>query len=81
MKEGKVIFIESTKSINDNLIKQTENNFKNKNIKVVFAGERLKGFYTLSEATLYLAQKGIKKISAFPLSVGEKSEIPIFWGI
>ena len=82
MKQGKVIFISSEREIINSDLEKLKSDFKTKEkTDVVFAAEKIKGFFTLSEATLFLAQRGAKKITAFPYSVGSKCEIPVFWGI
>ena len=80
MKKGKIIFIETKKVISEKVLENLELKFQKEKIEVEYAAEGTPGFYTLAEATLHLLQRGVKKITAFPMSLGEEFEIPVFWG-
>jgi len=79
MQQGKIIFIENN-SVPETILENVKFEFQKKKIKVEFAAEGMIGIYSLPEATLHLLQKGVKKITAFPFSLGEQFEIPVFWG-
>jgi hypothetical protein len=80
MKQGKIIFIENSSESTENLIEKTEKFYSSKGILIEFATERgNNGFYSVSEALLKLLQKGAKKVSAIPISLGENYEIPVYW--
>ncbi len=80
MNQGKIIFIENSSEKTENLIEKLEKLYSSKGILVEFATERgTAGFYSISEALLRLLQRGVKKVSAIPLSLDEKYEVPIYW--
>ena len=81
MKQGKVILIDKISSITESESEKLKEKLAEKKIVVEFAAEfRKDGFYSLPEALLSLLQKGVKRVSAFPLSLGEKYEISLYWG-
>jgi len=80
MKKGKIIYIETENGISETELEILKSKIQKEKIEVVYAAEKLSGFYTLPEATLHLLQRGAKKVTSFPASLGEKYEIPVFWG-
>ena len=82
MQQGKIIFIENISEKKEAFLQQLENLYSARGILVEFATDRgCRGFYTVSEALLRLLQRGVKKITAFSPALGEKYEVPIYWGI
>jgi len=80
MKQGKIIFIEDNSAGTENLIEKIESNYRSRGILVEFATEKgSSGFYSISEALLRLLQRGVKKVTAIPLKLGEQYEVPIYW--
>ncbi len=81
MKEGKVIFIDKSKPLSETELEKLKQEISKEKFAVEFASDfRKNGFYSLSEALLALVQKGAKKVSVFPLSLGNKFEVPLYWG-
>ncbi|GEM_PF-4478393 len=81
MKEGKVIFIDNIESLGNIDFEKLKSSYSEKDIYVEFAVEnKILGFYSIPEAILNLVQRGVKRVSAFPFSLGESYEVPLYWG-